>query len=380
MALNIPMPNLDRNGIFEGLVAGNQIRDRRRQMEMEQKHHENTYAIQQQQQARLAELQPYLIDEYKQKAALQPFIIQQYQQAQQLAPLERQLKISQINAVISEQAQKEFDQNLIKQFMYGQSGAQPNPIQAPAQEPTNPMQMPGQAPGQVPMGQGQGQPTMAPPSMEQLQQGFGGQQMHPIVAARLKKLTGWDPNELTPEQKRASDIQQFREKEEIKKQMKGEVNLSAPTRATVTANQSVITAANNIIPQIEQLKKLSIPYAGSGALTSPDKYAKYEAQSNAIADGLMAAFGWPKTDQALQMAKQMVKRKPLESENSYKTRLGEVVKELQHRRTSAHDLLSNSKVKPNSQGQMLKGRINGKEVTIHPSRRELFMEQGGELL
>jgi hypothetical protein len=366
MALNIPMPNLDRNGIFEGLIAGNQIRDRRRQMEMEQKHHENTYAIQQQQQARLAELQPYLIDEYKQKAALQPFIIQKYQEAQQLAPLERQLKMAQINSAISEQAQKEFDQNLIKQFMYGQSGqmgGQPNPMEAPEQEPM-----------------GQSQPTMAPPSMAQIQQGFGGQQIHPALAAKMKKLTGWDPNELTPEQKRASDIQQFREKEEIKKQMKGEVNLSAPTRATVTANQSVITAANNIIPQIEQLKKLSIPYAGSGALTSPDKYAKYEAQSNAIADGLMAAFGWPKTDQALQMAKQMVKRKPLESENSYKTRLGEVVKELQHRRTSAHDLLSNSKVKPNSQGQMLKGRINGKEVTIHPSRRELFMEQGGELL
>jgi hypothetical protein len=402
MALNIPMPNLDRNGIFEGLVAGNQIRDRRRQMEMEQKHHENTYAIQQQQQARLAELQPYLIDEYKQKAALQPFIIQQYQQAQQLAPLERQLKISQINAVISEQAQKEFDQNLIKQFMYGQSGAQPNPIQAPAQEPTNPMQMPGQAPGQVPMGQGQGQPTMAPPSMEQLQQGFGGQQMHPIVAARLKKLTGWDPNELTPEQKRAADLQLFREKEQIKNKIKGEADLSAPTKSVISTNQNIVNAVNNVIPQLEELKKIKTPNLATGKVTDPDVYADYETATDAAADSLMASFKWLGIQASLDMAKGMTKRRPLESEKGYHNRLDKLADELDMRRknayevyagskvkphvrtektrTSAHDLLSNSKVKPNSQGQMLKGRINGKEVTIHPSRRELFMEQGGELL
>jgi hypothetical protein len=365
MPLNIPMPSLDRSGLFEGLLHGHQRQDRQRQMEMQQKHHEDTHAIQLQQQARLAELQPYVIEQYKQKAAMHPFIMDQYRQAQALAPLERQLKMAQINAAISEQAQKEFDQNFVKQFMGGQG---------------SPMQQPGvQMPGQQPMPQ-PGQPNVAPPSMEQIQQGFSGQAMHPVLAAKMKKLTGWDPNEQTPEQKRAADIQQFREKEEIKKSMKGEADLSAPTKATITANQSVITAANNIIPQIEQLKKMEIPYAGSGAITSPDKYAKYEAQSNAIADGLMAAFGWPKTDQALQMAKQMVKRKPLESETSYKARLNEVIGELKHRRTSAHELLSNSKVKPNAQGEMLKGRINGKEVTVHPSRRELFMQQGGELL
>lgn len=180
------------------------------------------------------------------------------------------------------------------------------------------------------------------------------------------------------EQKRQMALQTFREKEEIKKELKGQADLTAPTKATITANQSVISAANNIIPQIEHLKKMDIPFAKTGAITSPDKYAKYEAQSNAIADGLMAAFGWPKTDQALQMAKQMVKRKPLESEDSYKTRLNEIISELKNRRAASNELLSSSKVKPKD--QMIRGILNGKEMEIHPSKKNLFIKNGGELL
>lgn len=379
MALNIPMPSNDRSGLFKGLLYGDQTRHSRNQLEQQKLEHQDSHAIQMQQQARLAELQPYVIEQYKQQAAKHPYIIAQYEQAQQLAPLERQYKMSQINNLISEQAQREFDQEFVQKFMNGQNGPQGMPGQPDMQQP---MPQPNGGPPGMVVGAPR-TPSMGnvpPPSMEQLQNGFGGQAMHPILAAKMKKLTGWDPNELSPEQKRMTEIKQFREKEEIKKQMKGEADLASPTKATVTSNQSVITASNNIIPQIEHLKKMEIPYAGTGAITSPDKYAKYEAQSNAIADGLMAAFGWPKTDQALQMAKQMVKRKPLESEGSYKARLNEIIGELKHRRASAHELLSSSKVKPNSHGEMLMGRINGQEVKIHPSKREIFIEQGGELL
>ena len=51
------------------------------------------------------------------------------------------------------------------------------------------------------------------------------------LAAKMKKLTGWDPNEQTPDQKRAAEIQQFREKEEIKKQMKGGADLTGADKS-----------------------------------------------------------------------------------------------------------------------------------------------------
>jgi hypothetical protein len=84
MALNIPMPNLDRNGIFEGLIAGNQIQDRRRQMQQDWQQHLSDLAIKQQQQERLAE-------EFELVKQLHPFKLQALQQTatnqSNLAPL-----------------------------------------------------------------------------------------------------------------------------------------------------------------------------------------------------------------------------------------------------------------------------------------------------
>lgn len=350
MPLNIPMPSLDRSGLFEGLLHGHQRQDRQRQMEMQQKHHEDTHAIQQQQQARLAELQPYVIDQYKQNAAMHPFIMEQYKLAQALAPLERQWKIAQINAAISAQAQKEFDQNFVKQFMGGQMGGQGSPMQQPG------VQMPGQQPMPQP-----GQPNVAPPSMEQLQQGFGGHNVHPVVAAKMKKLSGWDPNEQTPDQKRASDLQQFREKEEIKKQMKGEEDLTKPTKAVITQQQNIVAAGNNLISQLKKLQTVKSPNAIG--YISPGDRAKYLTEVGKAADTLMTTYKWLGIESSLDMAKQMTTRQLGEKDAQYAARLKGLEEEAIERVKNAQDILKSNKIEAH------KFEKNSSEKIYNPATR-----------
>jgi len=331
MPLNIPMPSLDRSGLFEGLLHGHQRQDRQRQMEMQQKHHEDTHAIQQQQQARLAELQPYVIEQYKQKAAAHPYIMEQYKQAAQLAPLERQYKMAQINNAISEQAQREFDQNFVKQFMGGQMGGQGSPMQQPA------AQMPGQQSG---MPQGQGQPMVAPPSMEQIQQGFGGQNMHPALAAKMKKLTGWDPNELSPEQKDAKNLELFKKKEEYKKNQ----DLSKPTTATVTKQQSIISGGNAAKYNLKILKSLPSPVHFGDFSFSPDDFADYEGAVETLLDNLLEVRGLTGTSENKQAARKEISRRDRESDKNYQNRLDRLDKEIDHRMKLASDINANKKV------------------------------------
>jgi hypothetical protein len=332
MPLNIPMPSLDRSGLFEGLLHGHQRQDRQRQMEMQQKHHEDTHAIQQQQQARLAELQPYVIEQYKQKAAMHPFIMEQYKQAQALAPLERQLKMAQINAAISEQAQKEFDQNFVKQFMGGQMGGQGSPMHQPG------VQMPGQQ--SMPQA---GQPNVAPPSMEQLQQGFGGHNVHPVVAAKMKKLSGWDPNEQTPDQKRQAEMQQFQEKEKFKADQKRNIDLTEVTPANRTAAQKVIVAANEVRPLLAQLIATDVPGAKTGVF-SPEQQALANSIKNLSADDLMAIFSLPKDQHSSKMVEQMVTRQPFEGIDAYRKRLKWLDGRIEHKEKGASHLLKSGKV------------------------------------
>ncbi len=204
MAFYLPLPGEGHEAFTNGVGAGSQMfqnmlnkRQLQQQgqqynqtMQQRQLEHQDTHAIQKQQQARLAELQPHIIEKYKQEAAKHPYIIDQYKRAAELAPLERQLKIAQINDAVSKKAQRDFDQKFVNQFLSGQMDNQEG-----AQEmfQGSSMQMPNQQ-----LMEQSAQPNMAPPSIQQLQNGFGRQQMHPALAAKMKKLTGWDPNKETP--------------------------------------------------------------------------------------------------------------------------------------------------------------------------------------
>lgn len=322
----IPMPTLDRSGLFEGLMAGNQRKDALKRQQQEWEMHLRNAAIREQQEERLRALQPYQIANYEHQAAMHPLEMmakqQQLQQAQQLGPLQVQNMQAQTDYHRAQAEDLANQQRMIEQFMNSQGGQQP------------------------PMGI---TPRVEGPTQEQIQQAFSKPRVHPAVAAAVKKKFGYDPNELTEDEKSQKRMAEFREKEAIKLQNKGELDLTMPTKAVITANQNVITAANNIIPQIQELKKMSIP--NQLVNISPDQNQKYLGTSNAVADGLMAAFGWPKTDQALSMAKQMVRRGKLESEDAYKKRLDGLIGELEHRRKASNEILNASKVKPAGQEQ-----------------------------
>lgn len=162
--------------------------------------------------------------------------------------------------------------------------------------------------------------------------------------ARAEKARREPSSYRTPEEKREADLQLFRDKEAIKKQMKGEADLTAPTKATTTLNQGIVNAANNILPQIKELEKFDVPHQSFNKL-SPTQQQKYLGITNSIADGLMSAYALPRTDQSLHMVKQMVQRGNWESLAGYKKRLKELTKEVEDRRDAASNVLNRGKVK-----------------------------------
>lgn len=286
MALNIPLPSNDRSGLFQGLLYGHQRQDRQSQLQQEWQQHLQDMEvkrvqqeIQHQQQARLAELQPYVIQQYVQQAEKHPYIIQQYEEASKLAPLERQFKESQINNLISEAAQRNFDQEFVRKFMNGQNGPQGMPGQPDMQQP---MPQPNAGPPGMVVG-APGTPSMGnvpPPSMEQLQNGFGGQPVHPYIAANMKKLTAWDPNAETPQMKSDNKIREAAEREKSK--------LSEKFRSQ---NLDSLEAAQDALADVEQADALLGKKPLQGEKGSPQyDYATsamgpVDARSPAIREG-----------------------------------------------------------------------------------------------
>jgi hypothetical protein len=96
MALNIPMPSLDRSGLFEGLIAGNQVKDRRQQMQQQWQQHLQDLAIKQQQQQRLAE-------EFELAKELHPWKLQAFQQTATNKANEAPLQLDKLRAQIEAQ-------------------------------------------------------------------------------------------------------------------------------------------------------------------------------------------------------------------------------------------------------------------------------------
>lgn len=108
--------------------------------------------------------------------------------------------------------------------------------------------------------------------------------------------------------------------------------LNGLTKANITRNQSVIQSVDNVSPLLDDLTKMEVPWNYKGVSLSPDKMATYTAKTAAVTDSLVAALGLPKTNESIELAKTMVQRHPLESLNSYRTRLGDLKKDLQERK------------------------------------------------
>lgn len=112
---------------------------------------------------------------------------------------------------------------------------------------------------------------------------------------------------------------------------------NAPTKAVITQNQQVSQAVDTLIPQIDELIKLDVPFQGGGVgtLFSPDKQRAYEATTAAITDQILAAFNLPKSNESIHLVKNMVEKGFNESDEAYHSRLKNLKNELVKRKQSA---------------------------------------------
>jgi hypothetical protein len=309
MAFNIPLPPANfGSGLMEALAQGRATKHNRDQLAQQWKKHLDDVRIAEMQQQRLAE-------QFEMEKQLHPYKIAAYEQQASLAPFQHQLMQAKIQSALAN-AQKgtpEYEANRIQALMNafgGQTGQGGEPLNIPGEQQTN----------------------VAPPSMEQVKRGL------------MKKALGYDIFAPTEEQKRAQKLQDFEDRERKKLEIKGADDYTKPTKAVITTNQNIVNAVNNVVPQIEAIKKLKTPNVITGAFTDPDTNADYQAATDAAADSLMASFKWLGIQASLDMAKNMTKRKFRESEGAYHKRLDSLIKELKMRSKHANDVIKNNKV------------------------------------
>lgn len=98
MPLNIPMPSLNRNGLFEGLLYGNQRKQAQQQLAQQWQQHLNNMEMRQAQQEIQKKQQARLDEQFEMEKQLHPYAIQAAKQAQQLNPAKYELLKAQIEA------------------------------------------------------------------------------------------------------------------------------------------------------------------------------------------------------------------------------------------------------------------------------------------
>jgi len=325
--------------IMQPILQRQQMAMQQQQMEQQQQQHLRNAAIREQQEARLGQMMPYQIKnmlaqishrEQQGANAQQEMQLKQRQmnQADQMMPIQIQNMQSQADFNKAKSRDMEMNQQLISQFMNQQGGQQDPSVQAGFQQ--NPFMQESDMQD----------PSMQAPSREQLQEGFGGQKINPMMASAIKKRFGFDPNALIEEENK-------RERS---------IDLTRPTQSTITRAQKSITAANDIIPQIEQLMNADNP---STLLNLPTgDMSKYKARTALLKDKLLSAFSLPQTDKALKEVDLMVSRGKYENAESYKERLGELLGEVRTARDNANQVLNASKVAPLGDSSGDRGAIN----------------------
>lgn len=148
--------------------------------------------------------------------------------------------------------------------------------------------------------------------------------------------------EETPNAKTQRELAKARATEEMK--------LDFPTTGTVTKNQSTITAIDNVIPELEDLKKLD-----RGLINlNPQANALYQGEIAGIIDALVNALGLTSTKENVELARQMVEKQPAETSQAYKKRLDGVIGKLKKRKaTSQKNLLGAGAKAGQEEGEVL---------------------------
>ena len=178
-----------------------------------------------------------------------------------------------------------------------------------------------------------------------------------MEALRLKVENLKNQESLSPEQKRAQRMEEFREKEDYKakqraetKAQKKEEDYFKPTNQVITQAQKSIIAINTIEPLLKDLIDISVP----GVFEKKFKPAKAAFASNIQGlgvDEFQTIFGLAKNEHSTKLVENLVDRKFGENLDEYKKRIEYLYERVMHKGQMQNDVLQNKKVVFGGHGQ-----------------------------
>lgn len=166
---------------------------------------------------------------------------------------------------------------------------------------------------------------------------------NPMLRGFFKHKFGVDPLAVapqTPEEKTASQMDLFKQKEALKAQNKGG---DTPTNAVLTQNQQAIQGIDTVLPMLDDLIKNPNKIYGRFDF-SPSKKAAYNAKTSGMIDTLIAAQSLPKVQASIDLVEQQIRRGTNETDESYIERLKDLRKDLANRRNKTQSVLQSRKI------------------------------------
>lgn len=148
----------------------------------------------------------------------------------------------------------------------------------------------------------------------------------------------------TPEEKKKSQLDLYREKEKIKQEMKPDQDLFSPTKQTQNQAQKTILAINTIKPLMEDLIALAVPGKFEQNF-KPAKAAFANMLQNLGTEEFQAIFNLPKDQHSVKMVEKMVDRRLFEGLDDYKNRLKDLYARVMHKGQMMNNVLKNKTVK-----------------------------------
>ncbi len=185
---------------------------------------------------------------------------------------------------------------------------------------------------------------------------------NPMMRGWFKHKFGYDPLApvaQTPEQKKADQLDLFKEKEEYKAQQ--EAKLPA---AIKTLHENIIHLSPKAIDAIQHIIDIPSPFEpwGFGAIKSGQK-AAHKKLVTAAAENYAKAKGWPNTRGSIDKAESILERGNFETDFDYHKRLYELQNELKSGIESSNKFLHPNKKKSESDNNVVEyERIGGKLV------------------
>lgn len=171
-----------------------------------------------------------------------------------------------------------------------------------------------------------------------LSQGLNEQGGDDLKSAFIRHALGLPTQ--TPQEKIQQELDTYQKKMDIKK---NSADGTKPTTAFTTANQQVIQAIDNTLPQLKALKEFHSPGQLLGKYLQPDAQAQYESMVSTITDSLVGALKLPKTNESIALVEKIVGKRPRESDKAYLKRLDTLENDLKERRKKSMGTLKGGK-------------------------------------